>query len=85
HRGRTVSFCCNGCADAFRAEPDRYLPERATDPVCGVTIAPALAAAFRPGDASAIWLCSTGCAEQWDTARSVPVQMKLGAWCLSRA
>jgi YHS domain-containing protein len=77
HRGRTVSFCCNGCADAFRAEPDRYLPERATDAVCGVTIAPALAAAFRPGDASAIWLCSTGCAEQWDTARSVPVQMKL--------
>ena len=28
HRGRTVSFCCTGCADAFQADPDRYLPHR---------------------------------------------------------
>jgi len=26
HAGRTVSFCCTGCADAFRASPDDYLP-----------------------------------------------------------
>jgi YHS domain-containing protein/uncharacterized membrane protein YraQ (UPF0718 family) len=76
HRGRTVSFCCGGCADAFRAAPDRYLPEATTDPVCGMTITPADAAAFRRGDQGAVWFCSTGCAELWDTARSVPVQMK---------
>ena len=25
HLGRTVSFCCSGCADAFRSNPDAYL------------------------------------------------------------
>jgi YHS domain-containing protein/uncharacterized membrane protein YraQ (UPF0718 family) len=33
HRGQTVSFCGPGCADRFRADPDRYLPARAGDPV----------------------------------------------------
>ena len=25
HLGRTVSFCCGGCADAFQSNPDAYL------------------------------------------------------------
>ena len=25
HLGRTLSFCCSGCADAFRSNPDGYL------------------------------------------------------------
>ena len=74
HQDRTVSFCCPGCAEAFRVDPDRYLPERATDPVCGMTVEPARAAAFRRGDQAAVWFCSTGCAEQWDAARSTPVK-----------
>ena len=69
HRSRIISFCNPGCADAFRADPDRYLPERATDPICGMTIPPADAAAYRPGGEAGIWFCSPGCAEQWDANR----------------
>ena len=33
HDGRRFSFCCQGCADAFRAEPGRYLGPPAGTPV----------------------------------------------------
>jgi Cu+-exporting ATPase len=29
HSGKTFHFCCAGCADKFRAEPERYLNTRA--------------------------------------------------------
>ncbi|HET9077243.1 MAG TPA: permease [Acidimicrobiales bacterium] len=77
HRGRTISFCCAGCAEAFSADPDRYMPERATDPVCGMTVQPAGAAAFRRGDGGSVWFCSTGCAEHWDASRGTPVRFSL--------
>jgi uncharacterized membrane protein YraQ (UPF0718 family) len=32
HRGRLVAFCGKGCADAFAADPDRYLPPAAAHP-----------------------------------------------------
>ena len=76
HRGRTVSFCATGCADAFRAHPDRYLPETATDPVCAMTVAPETAAAHRRGEGEAVWFCSAGCARQWDADRSVAVRFR---------
>lgn len=76
HRGRTVSFCAAGCADAFRADPDRYLPEAATDPVCTMTVAPETAAGHRRGESEALWFCSAGCARQWDADRSVAVQLR---------
>ena len=76
HRGRTVSFCATGCADAFRAHPDRYLPETATDPVCAMTVAPETAAAHRRGEGEAVWFCSAGCARQWDVDGSVAVQLR---------
>ena len=25
HRGKTFYFCCTGCAEKFRANPDKYL------------------------------------------------------------
>jgi YHS domain-containing protein/uncharacterized membrane protein YraQ (UPF0718 family) len=73
HRSLTVSFCAVGCAQTFRADPDRYLPEEATDPVCGMIVRPESAAAYRQGQAEARWFCSTGCARQWDANRSVPL------------
>ena len=31
HQETTYSFCCHGCADAFRTEPDEYLEESTTE------------------------------------------------------
>ena len=25
HKGKTIGFCCAGCVDAFKANPDKYL------------------------------------------------------------
>lgn len=76
HHGRTISFCAPGCAETFRADPDRYLPEETVDPVCGMSVRPESAAAYRRGERNALWFCSTGCARQWDASRSVPVQLR---------
>jgi YHS domain-containing protein/uncharacterized membrane protein YraQ (UPF0718 family) len=78
HQGRTVRFCCTGCANRFISDPDRYQSEQATDPVCGMTITPSSAASHRPGDDGSVWFCSPDCARQWDSARSVPVRLRLG-------
>jgi Cu+-exporting ATPase len=37
HEGRTYNFCCNGCLEKFRGDPDAHLFK---DPVCGMTVAP---------------------------------------------
>lgn len=76
HRGLTVSFCCPGCADAFRSDPDRYLPVDATDPTCGMTVRPESAAAYRRGSDGSVWFCSPGCAQQWDAAQRAPVVLR---------
>ncbi|HET6964887.1 MAG TPA: permease [Acidimicrobiales bacterium] len=76
HRGRIISFCAPGCAESFRADPDRFLPEETVDPVCGMSVRPESAAAYRRGEGQALWFCSTGCARQWDASRSVPVQLR---------
>jgi uncharacterized membrane protein YraQ (UPF0718 family)/YHS domain-containing protein len=46
------------------------------DPMCGMTVTPASAAAQRDDHGTAVWFCSTGCAEQWDRSHSVPVQFR---------
>ena len=77
HNGRAIYFCAAGCAEAFRSDPERYLPEEATDPVCGMKARPESAAAHRRGSTGSVWFCSSGCAEQWDASQSIPVQLKL--------
>src|SRR5581483_10107974 len=44
HDGQTLFFCCQGCLEKFRADPQKYLTK---------TAAPAVAAA-KPGQ---IWTC----------------------------
>jgi YHS domain-containing protein len=39
HAGKLHFFCCDGCADIFRAEPDRYLAQIADVVVCPVCLA----------------------------------------------
>ena len=43
------------------------LPARGeTDPVCGMTVDPARAAAVREDEGKRVFFCSVGCAEKWD-------------------
>ncbi|MBU6428877.1 MAG: YHS domain-containing protein, partial [Cyanobacteria bacterium REEB65] len=35
HAGKTYLFCCGGCADKFRNDPDHYLARAATPPTGG--------------------------------------------------
>jgi YHS domain-containing protein/uncharacterized membrane protein YraQ (UPF0718 family) len=78
HNGHTYFFCADRCAERFDADPDRYIhadaaPEpmhdehAAIDPVCGMTVDPATAAARRSHYGVDYWFCGTGCAERFDT------------------
>lgn len=38
HEGREYRFCCQGCADVFKSDPDRYVAEIADWVVCPVCL-----------------------------------------------
>ena len=79
HDGHTVWFCSDHCAERFDNNPDRYTQDRPTtideneeinpmaiDPICGMTIDPATAAAIRTHDGRNYFFCAVGCAETFD-------------------
>jgi YHS domain-containing protein/uncharacterized membrane protein YraQ (UPF0718 family) len=76
YEGVDVWFCATGCAEEFDADPRRYLgtdqsssdtaPATACDPVCGMSVDPASAAAHRVYEGVDVWFCATGCAEEFD-------------------
>ncbi len=80
HAGRDYWFCSDRCAERFHAEPDQFRKrggepmddgvddsvQMATDPVCGMGVDPANAAATRNRDGDDYWFCSQGCAETFD-------------------
>ncbi|HQR68140.1 MAG TPA: heavy metal translocating P-type ATPase, partial [Thermoanaerobaculia bacterium] len=45
-------------------------PTGEIDPVCGMTVDPARAAAVREDGGKKVWFCSVRCAERWDRLRS---------------
>lgn len=45
HAGRTFFFCCDGCLDSFRADPERYARGDASSSVAPHPVAPPAAAA----------------------------------------
>jgi YHS domain-containing protein len=49
--------------EGFEEEGDE---DSATDPVCGMTVQPAMAAAHRVHEGRDFWFCGVGCAEQFD-------------------
>jgi Cu+-exporting ATPase len=49
------------------ADDDSHQTRAAIDPVCGMTVDPATAAAQRDHDGNAVYFCSTGCAAAFDT------------------
>jgi len=81
HRGKSYWFCSDRCAERFDAHPDRHAgaagvdqihtqeteeSSMATDPVCGMSVDPATAAAVRSHDGRNYFFCALGCAEAFD-------------------
>ena len=72
HNGQRFFFCSDGCRDAFLAAPDKHargpLPRQVQsgsvlDPVCGMTVQPATAAAHVRHRGADQWFCGQGCAD----------------------
>jgi Cu+-exporting ATPase len=70
HDGKAFFFCCDGCRTKFVAEPERYLAraadaahpdDKATDPVCGMTVDPATAKHRAEHQGKDFFFCSAGC------------------------
>ena len=69
HRGRDVLFCSASCKSKFESDPDRYLPDpnaKPIDPVCGMTVDPARAAATIEHDGKKYYFCGKGCAAKFE-------------------
>ncbi|MFQ5846540.1 MAG: heavy metal translocating P-type ATPase [Candidatus Methylomirabilales bacterium] len=68
--GTTYHFCSDRCAEQFDATPAEFLvktpPATVRDPVCGMAVDPASAAATRTIGGEAYYFCSEGCARQFD-------------------
>jgi Cu+-exporting ATPase len=75
HDGVRYIFCCAGCKTKFEAEPQKYLasapaePERAKDPVCGMT--PFVAIAKAKGNHTVYqgkdyYFCSASCKAKFE-------------------
>ncbi|MFG1360842.1 heavy metal translocating P-type ATPase [Xanthobacter pseudotagetidis] len=60
HEGRTFYFCCNGCKAKFEADPQQYLAP-VTDPVCGMSVAPATAKYAARHAGKTYFFCSSSC------------------------
>ena len=67
--GRDYVFCSQVCADRFTADPSEVLtvsePAEVTDPVCGMSIDPATAAAHLAHDGHDVAFCSLGCRDRF--------------------
>jgi uncharacterized protein len=79
HAGRRYWFCTDHCAERFASSPGRFTngvgnvheqremeETMAKDPVCGMSVDPAGAAAIRTYDSRNYFFCSVGCAEAFD-------------------
>jgi P-type Cu+ transporter len=77
HRGANFHFCSQGCADKFRSDPEKYLKPstplvailsedtRVIDPVCGMKVDPAKAAATVEYEGASFYFCGQGCAAKF--------------------
>jgi P-type Cu+ transporter len=92
HEGTGFYFCCQGCAAKFRAAPEKYLKpaapplvtlsgntRTAIDPVCGMKVDPAKAAATVEHEGVNYYFCSQGCAAKFRAAPEKYLQSKQAA------
>ncbi|HKU72016.1 MAG TPA: YHS domain-containing protein, partial [Burkholderiales bacterium] len=77
YHGKIYYFCCDGCLELFRKDPERYLsrqvardaaPAQVVDPVCGMTVDPASAAGSHVHDGTTYYFCSKHCLESFRAA-----------------
>ena len=68
YKGTTYYFCGMGCKDAFAKDPEKYLQktqqksdDKAVDPVCGMTVVKAKAAATYEYKGTTYYFCGMGC------------------------
>jgi YHS domain-containing protein len=80
HDGHTYFFCADRCAERFDHNPDRFVrqptagsqsdredDDMAIDPICGMTVDPASAAAVRTHEGRNYFFCAPGCATTFDS------------------
>ena len=67
YQGETYYFCAPGCSTLFEKQPEKYLGrtqaghEMAKDPVCGMEVDPAQAAATVEYRGETYYFCAPGC------------------------
>ncbi|MFI5035084.1 MAG: permease [Acidimicrobiales bacterium] len=80
HAGKVYHFCSGRCRTKFEADPGRHAggtaksdpvaksdgATLAVDPVCGMSVDPASAAAHRTHEGREVWFCGEGCAARFD-------------------
>ena len=79
YKGNRYYFCSDRCRDRFATDPARFVapgaqpepmtaesPAGGVDPVCGMTVDPADAAAERTFEGQRFRFCSEGCAKEFD-------------------
>ena len=69
--GKTYSFCCAGCKQAFEKSPEEYLKkahesENGIDPVCGMSVKPDTARHMSEHKGETIYFCCAGCKDKFD-------------------
>jgi P-type Cu+ transporter len=73
YKGNTYYFCCEGCLNKFKADPDAVLnktvkepsEEKFIDPICGMTVSPDTAAGEYTYKGTTYYFCSIGCLERF--------------------
>ena len=71
--GHTYYFCCQGCQEAFKAEPEKYLEKpapagTAIDPVCGMSVDIATTQYMSEYEGELYYFCAAGCKQAFDNA-----------------
>jgi Cu+-exporting ATPase len=71
YQGKTYYFCCPGCLERFRQDPEKYLaPEKpagktAEDPVCGMDVVITPDALHYEYEGAAYYFCNPRCLERF--------------------
>ncbi len=60
HSGKSYYFCCTGCAEKFRSQPEQYTPTE-IDPVCGMKVTPARTAGQVEHNGKMYLFCGKSC------------------------
>jgi uncharacterized protein len=85
HEGTTYFFCSDHCAHRFTAAPERFTGDTgpagggddgAVDPVCGMTVDPATAAARADHGGRTYFFCNPGCRDRFVADPAVVLEQR---------